>query len=160
MDYKYIEQLLERYWECQTSLEEENILRTFFSQEDVPGSLLQYKALFCYEQQQKEACSLGDDFDERILGLVEQQEPVKARTVTMRQRLMPLFRAAAIVAIILTLGNALQMAFDHEEQADMNMADMPKATIDLPSVARTDTLRMDSVQQAVQAKQPHEVIIK
>ena len=25
MDYKYIEQLLERYWQCETSLEEEGI---------------------------------------------------------------------------------------------------------------------------------------
>ena len=46
MDYKYIEQLLERYWQCETTLQEESILRTFFSQEDVPASLMQYKALF------------------------------------------------------------------------------------------------------------------
>ena len=31
MDYKYINQLLDRYWKCETSLEEEEILRTFFS---------------------------------------------------------------------------------------------------------------------------------
>ena len=31
MDYKYIEQLLERYWQCETTLQEENILRAFFS---------------------------------------------------------------------------------------------------------------------------------
>lgn len=36
MDYKYINQLLERYWRCETSLEEEDILRSFFSQKDVP----------------------------------------------------------------------------------------------------------------------------
>ena len=32
MDYKYIEQLLERYWACETTLEEEQILRAFFLQ--------------------------------------------------------------------------------------------------------------------------------
>ncbi|MBQ4446467.1 MAG: pyruvate ferredoxin oxidoreductase, partial [Prevotella sp.] len=32
MDYKYIEQLLERYWQGMTTLEEERILRAFFSQ--------------------------------------------------------------------------------------------------------------------------------
>jgi len=37
MDYKYIEQLLERYWRCETSLQEEEILRLFFSQEEVPA---------------------------------------------------------------------------------------------------------------------------
>ena len=31
MDYKYITQLLERYWEGTTSLEEEQILKAFFS---------------------------------------------------------------------------------------------------------------------------------
>ena len=31
MDYKYINQLLDRYWKCETSLEEEEILRAFFS---------------------------------------------------------------------------------------------------------------------------------
>ena len=49
MDYKYITQLLERYWNCETSLEEEAILRTFFSQKDVPAELLPYKDLFTYE---------------------------------------------------------------------------------------------------------------
>ena len=29
MDYKYIEQLLERYWQGETTLQEENILRSF-----------------------------------------------------------------------------------------------------------------------------------
>ena len=44
MDYKYIEHLLERYWQCETTLQEENILRSFFSQEEVPVWLLKYKA--------------------------------------------------------------------------------------------------------------------
>ena len=35
MDYKDIEQLLERYWQCETSVEEESVLRDFFSKEDV-----------------------------------------------------------------------------------------------------------------------------
>ena len=43
MDYKYIEQLLERYWQCETSLEEESELRSFFSEEEVPAHLLRYK---------------------------------------------------------------------------------------------------------------------
>ena len=35
MDYKYIKQLLERYWNCETSLEESSP-PAFFSQEDIP----------------------------------------------------------------------------------------------------------------------------
>ena len=39
MDYKYIEQLLERYWNCETSTEEEQILRIFFQQKAIPFCL-------------------------------------------------------------------------------------------------------------------------
>ena len=36
MDYVYIEQLIDRYFEAATTLEEERILRAFFSQRDGP----------------------------------------------------------------------------------------------------------------------------
>jgi hypothetical protein len=108
MDYKYIEQLLERYWQCETTLQEEAILRTFFSQEDVPTELQQYKALFTCELQKEEP--LGDDFDMRILEKIG--ESPKAKVVTLKDHLMPLFRAAAIVAIVLTLGNAAQAPWE------------------------------------------------
>jgi hypothetical protein len=124
MDYKYIEQLLERYWECTTSLEEENILRTFFRQKDVPASLLQYKALFTYEQTQKEEEVLGEEFDRKMMEMINEPTTVKARTIRLTQRLMPLFKAAAVVAIILTLGNAAQVAFNQEDPYDMNMAEV------------------------------------
>ena len=121
MDYKYIEQLLERYFQCETTLKEEEILRSFFSQEDVPVWLTKYQTLFTYEAQKEQL--LDENFDERILTMIEQGEPVKARVVTLAQRFMPLFKAVAIVAIILTLGNAAQAPWDrgwdnpHEEYA-------------------------------------------
>ena len=46
MDYKYIQQLMERYWAAETTLEEEQILRTFFSQKDLPADMQQWQALF------------------------------------------------------------------------------------------------------------------
>ena len=111
MDYKYINQLLECYWQCDTTLQEEAILRAFFSQDDVPAELQQYKALFTIQQEKEQA--LGRDFDARILSMVGQQEPKQqARVVSFTQRLMPLFRAAAVVAIILTIGNAAQAPWD------------------------------------------------
>lgn len=94
MDYKYIEQLIERYWQCETTLQEEAILRAFFSQPDIPESLRQYQALFTNELQKEEP--LGEDFDARILEQIG--ETPKANIVTLKSRLMPLFRAAAIVA--------------------------------------------------------------
>ena len=81
MDYKYIEQLLERYWQCETSLEEESELRAFFSEGEIPAHLLQYRDLFVYQQVQRET-GLGEDFDARILAQVE-PPVVKARRLTL-----------------------------------------------------------------------------
>nr|WP_294076820.1 pyruvate ferredoxin oxidoreductase [Prevotella sp. UBA5379] len=147
MDYKYIEQLLERYWKCETTLEEEEILRAFYSQKDVPDELLPYKDLFCYTQKEIKADVLGDDFDQKVLSKTEGTRTVSARVITMRQRLMPLFKAAAIVAILLTLGNAAQVPF-REENKPAASTTGPK-TIRGASVAMgADTAVMDSVQQS------------
>jgi hypothetical protein len=112
MDYKYIEQLVERYFDAETSLEEEQILRSFFSQEDIPAEMQQWAPLFAY----KDENMLGDDFEARILqqiGETQQTAVVKAKEVKLTQYLMPLFKAAAVVAIILTLGGALQAPWDN-----------------------------------------------
>ena len=110
MDYKYIEQLLERYWEGETTLQEEAILRAFFSQEDVPANLMKYKSLFDCGLQEE---TLSDDFDARILNSIGQEEEPKAKIVTLASRLKPLFKAAAIVAILLTIGNAAQAPWNY-----------------------------------------------
>lgn len=116
MDYKYIEQLLDRYWACETSTEEEQILRSFFSQPDVPVELARYKALFQYEKQASEE-RLDASFDERLLRAIAPEEPVvKARPLSILRRLRPLQRAAAIVAVVLLVGNAARHAIDRNEQ--------------------------------------------
>lgn len=102
MDYKYIEQLLERYWDCGTSLEEEQILRSFFRQRQLPGHLLRYRELFAALDEEKRT-GLGEDFDARVLALVE-RPVVKARRLTLRQRCMPLLKAVAMVVILLATG--------------------------------------------------------
>ena len=109
MDYKDIEQLLERYWQCETSVEEEATLRDFFAKEEVPAHLLRYKNLFVYQQVQQEV-GLGEDFDARILAEVE-PTVVKAKRLTLTGRFIPLFKAAAVIAIILSLGNVAQHSF-------------------------------------------------
>ena len=134
MDYKYIEQLLERYFLAETTLEEEHILHLFFSQEQVPEAFRPYQPLFCYGNAADE--TLSSDFDERIMELIGDEEATAeggrylqtngrqgrmawlsnssraARVATVKERLIPLLRAAAIVAIILTLSNAAQAPFD------------------------------------------------
>lgn len=157
MDYKYIEQLLERYWRCETTLEEERILRAFFAQKDLPAALLPYKDLFAYAQLQANEVALGDDFDAKILNIVGADQPVKARMITTRQRLLPLFKAAAIVAIILTLGNAIQGAFNEPEPTlQKPMAAEITKQKDGVSVAKADSVHNDSVaRRTMQLQEPN-----
>lgn len=143
MDYKYIEQLLERYWLCQTTEEEEAILRAFFSQDEVPAGLRQYQALFAYEASEGKAQPLGDDFDARLLAMTEETEPKEAKVVTLWQRLTPLFKAAAVVAIVVTIGNAAQFSTKEEEADTINYSSY-KDTYEDPTVA------YDQVEDALQ----------
>lgn len=151
MDYKYINQLLERYWRCETSVEEESILRAFFRQEVIPAELKRYKPLFAYAGQETEQNVLGDDFDRKLLTSIEKTEPVKARIITMTQRLKPLFKAAAVVAIMLTLGNAVQVSFTRQQKDPISSYDgyykpeLQKGT----SVAMDDSAKVDTIQQSM-----------
>ena len=117
MNYQYIEQLLDRYFDCITTLEEEQILRSFFNQEDVPAHLMQYRDIFaCHTESRKD--ELGANFDARLLALI-QEEQKPARMVPIRNsRFAPFFRAAATVAIILTIGGAAERSMnDHSEDS-------------------------------------------
>ena len=144
--------MLERYFQCETTLKEEEILRTFFMQEDVPVWLIKYQVLFNYEDQKEEP--LGNDFDERILAIIEQEEPVKARELTMAQRLKPLFKAAAIVAIVLTIANAAQAPWDRgwenprEEYAKFHQQQMD--TINIVGPVQAENKLEDSIKSQVQ----------
>ena len=150
MDYKYIDQLLERYWVAETTLEEEEILRAFFSQTDIPAELEPLRPLFAYEHVEKQQDRLGSDFDERILAMIEEEgekKVVKARTITLSQRLMPFFRAAAVVAIILTLGQAAQVPFQQKDD-QMQMAGTEQQTDGVSVAINGDTARIDTMQQS------------
>ena len=137
MNYEYIEQLLERYFECLTSLEEEQILRAFFAQENVPARLLSYRPLFTEAARQGNEETLGSDFDEKILTAIGKEEKplkVKAIKVSLRSRLSPLYKAVACVAVVLAIGQAAQVPYD-------------RISAEQDSIARLQQIEKDSVRQ-------------
>ena len=151
MDYKYIEQLLDKYFECQTTLEEEQILRAFFAQENVPAHLLQYRELFVSQAFGKNAESLGTDFDERILSIIgaeKKEKEVKhvvARKVSLNKRLRPLYKAAACVAVVLAIGQAAQMPYykseaEQQESLARSLEQLQQIQKDKNAVAQGDTV--------------------
>ena len=150
MDYKYINQLLDRYWKCETSLEEEEILRTFFSQDELPAELKPYKSLFSYEASEVKNEALGEEFDQKMMALIEDEsakKPNKAKVVSLTERLKPLFKAAAVVAIFLTLGNAAQVPFQDNDE-NVESVGFIKATRGASVAMGADSTSVDSMQHS------------
>lgn len=155
LNYKYIEQLLEEYFNGETTVEEEKILRTFFCQESIPEHLVQYRDLFIYEQNEPKADCLGADFDAKMMKMIEEQntevstkvvELPKASQIThsVLKALHPFFRAAAIVAVVITIGNASQVLFQDSTREQTSVAKTdPTAG---KNVADIQNLNADSLQ--------------
>ena len=156
MDYKYITQLLDRYWQGETTLEEEQILRSFFSQLCVPEELAKYRPLFLYEQTEPKADCLGDDFDERMMSIIDEPKEVRVQRVRLSQRFAPLFKAAAMVAIVLTLSQAAQLSFQSSEGGAVPMQVNTRSTGGA-QVALTDTARIDSLKKGAVPTIEHQI---
>lgn len=146
MDYKYIEQLLERYWDCETTLEEEQILKTFFRQDDVPSNLIQYKSLFVYQEEEKSR-SLNEEFDKKILSLIE-KPVVKAQRLTIYKRFAPLFKAAAMIVVVSTIGMVMKSSLDKDGNL-IYVYDQYQGSNNDPQVAYDSKLPIDSINKLV-----------
>lgn len=105
MDYKYIEQLLERYWAAETSVEEERILQAFFAQREVPEHLAQWQSLF-QALAQEGATELGADFDKRLMKRLQPRQ-----SMTLRRVLYRATAVAATVAVFFLVGVGAQYIY-------------------------------------------------
>jgi hypothetical protein len=98
MDYQLINNLLEKYFEGETNLQEEKQLKHFFTQEAVPEEFSSYQPLFQYFEQEAQP-ELDAGFEEKVLRAIEKTD---ARVVPMRRISMVrwMSRAAAVIALV------------------------------------------------------------
>jgi len=73
MDLKQVDQLMEKYWEGETSLAEEKELQQFFAYGEIPEHLLAYRKLFIAQEISLNP-DLGLDFDAEVLAKIEPQK--------------------------------------------------------------------------------------
>ena len=135
MNTQRIEQLLHRYWEAETTVDEERQLRQFFNSNDVPQHLMRYKDLFVYEKFMQDE-HLSEDFNERLLKQIE-TPVVKAKSISIYSRLAPIAKAAAAVAMLLALGNLAERSL-MQDYGQMAVNDTIGQQITSPSVALGD----------------------
>lgn len=98
----HINTLLERYWNCETTLSEEQELRDFFSQSNLPAAWQPYAPLFAYTREEQ-SVALSEGFDERLKQAMEKEKTGKKEYVTIRI-FAPLLRVAASLLLIVGLG--------------------------------------------------------
>ncbi len=76
MNLQEIEKLIAKYELGESSKEEENTLRHFFSYETVPPHLLSYKYLFSFFDEAKNEEIVSSDFDGRILSTISKDKVI------------------------------------------------------------------------------------
>lgn len=99
MDFDRIEKLLAKYWECETTLQEEEELRKFFNTAEVPKHLAEYAPLFQYYSSEKQKESLDSSFDEAVLRKIGESTPKRGKVVTMFYDISKIAAAILVIAV-------------------------------------------------------------
>lgn len=98
MNYKEINQLLEKYFEGETSLQEETQLREYFNRAEVHESLRSYQPLFRFFQMERNQ-KLDAIFEEQLLHKLQETEQPRLK---VRQLNVWVARVAAIALLAIS----------------------------------------------------------
>jgi hypothetical protein len=94
MDSKQLEHLLEKYWNCETSLEEEKALRNYFNQPNVPDRFKESASLFQYFEHQRQQSISDGSFDASVK---QKLQPAQGK---MRSLVVNSLRIAAGISVV------------------------------------------------------------
>lgn len=128
MDYKFIYQLLERYWKGETSLSEERLLCDFFAGDSVPDELRKYCSWFGH---------LNDEALETLSPAAEQKIEArfgrKKKRVVWQQALRACYHVAACGAILFCVALGARELFAPKptvEEVTFNYSSYQDAAVD------------------------------
>ena len=99
MDSEKIDELLNKYWNCETSLEEEQQLHEYFRQSSVPEQLKETAALFRYFDEHKEKSLSDGSFEKDVLKKL--QAPKKSKMASLVSNTMRI--AAGIIVLVMAI---------------------------------------------------------
>jgi hypothetical protein len=99
MDSSKINKLLNKYWNCETSLEEEQQLQAYFREGNIPEQFRETAALFRYFDEHKKKTLTDVSFDREVLQKVKASK--KAKMATLVYNIMRI--AAGIVVLMIAI---------------------------------------------------------
>ena len=127
--------IIEKYFEGETSLEEEARLRDYFSNDPVDEDLKAYQPMFQHFVAEREQV-LADDFDE---ALFQKMEAPEHKIVQMRNWPRQLLRIAAVGAVVVAAMIFLQKS--NSTQAQQASIDWSKYEITDEKMAYDETVK-------------------
>lgn len=95
MDFKERDDLLQKYWNCETSLEEEKQLREYFGSNDIPEQLKETASVFRYFEEAKKKLLNDVAFDGQVMHKINPRQGQIRRLVYNSMRI-----AAGLVVVI------------------------------------------------------------
>jgi len=117
MDYNNIKQILEKYWEGETSLQEENLLHEYFNSDDVVEELKDVQPMFQYFKVEQSTRIENPKFDEQLLTQLEETMIKPMRSVgNRRNRIIRLVASAAAIVLLAFSGLFIYQQMDTSGQ--------------------------------------------
>ena len=127
MDSKNLEQLLEKYWKCETSLEEEKVLRDYFNGSEVAESMKETASLFRYFESERQR-SASEEVDKYVTKEIRKRR--EGKIISMPN----LYRMARIAA-----GVVVVVAATYFVRQEIRKSDPAAAEITDPQLALEET---------------------
>jgi hypothetical protein len=128
MDSKKIEELLNKYWNCESSLEEEQQLREFFRQQEIPQQWNETAGLFRYFDLHKKKELKDPSFERTVMNKVDSGREGKTRSLVLNT-----MRMAAGISVLM-----VAIWFAHQEIKKTNSTEVVD-TYDDPKLAFEET---------------------
>lgn len=128
MDSEKIDLLLNKYWNCETSLEEEDQLRAYFRNDPVPDQYKETAALFRHFDEQKEKGLTDASFDRAVIRKIQPR-----RNGAISVLLYNSMRIAAGIVVLILAVWLVRMEVRKSAPADL------EDTYDDPKIAFEET---------------------
>lgn len=112
MELSQVKQLLEKYYEGATSLEEEQLLKDFFRYRPVPAELKTDKELFLYTSSEAGTRLMNSRLEETLSNWIDHQD-MKAKR---KLKVLWVYRAAGVAAIIALIFTCYLMVIQPKRQ--------------------------------------------
>lgn len=102
MELNKIKQLLEKYYDGTTSIDEEQILKDFFLHQSVPAELEADKELFAYAASEAKTIPVSSQLEQKLSNWIDKQEGTekKVKLLSWSYRIAGIAACIAIVLVV------------------------------------------------------------